>query len=102
MSKKYHIEYLPVAQKDLIEIFQYILADSPSAAAELLDQIDKSVSKLEDFPSMGMAAKDPRLMYLGYRILVVDNYLVFYVVLDNEVIEIRSIIHGKKKYDFLL
>ncbi len=49
---------------------------------------------------MGHAPKDQRLIQLNYRMLVVENYLVFYVVLDD-VVEIRRIFHGKRKYDFL-
>lgn len=101
MAKKYRIEYLPIAQKDLTEIIEYIQNDNPSAALNLLDQIDETVSKLEDFPLMGQVPKDRRLEYLGYRMLIVDNYLIFYVVKDNYV-EIRRILHGKRKYSFLL
>jgi len=62
--------------------------------------IDKVISKLDYFPYMGYIPKDQRLIQLNYRTLVVENYRVFYVVLD-EIIEIRRILHGKRKYDFL-
>ena len=101
MSKKYIIEYLPIAEKDLTEIIEYVQFDSPQSALNLLDEIDNMISKLEDFPYIGKMPKDPRLQYLNYRILIVSSYLVFYVVKDN-IVEIRRIIHGKIKYDFLL
>lgn len=102
MAKKFRIEYLPIAEKDLVDIFEYILSDNPSAATSFLDQIDDTISKLEDFPFMGVMPKDSRLKYLGYRILIVDSYLVFYVVDEaDELAEIRRIIHGKRQYDFL-
>jgi addiction module RelE/StbE family toxin len=101
MAKKYRIEYLPIAQKDLTEIIEYIQNDNPGAALNLLDQIDETVSKLEDLPLMGQVPKDRRLEYLGYRMLIIGNYLIFYVVKDNYV-EIRRILHGKRKYSFLL
>jgi plasmid stabilization system protein ParE len=50
---------------------------------------------------MGVTPKDRRLELLGYKILVIGNYLVFYVVRDD-VVEIRRIIHGKRNYEFLL
>ena len=46
--------------------------------------------------------KDRRLTRQGYRILIVDSYLVFYVFLNNEMVEIRRIISGKRDYKFLL
>lgn len=101
MSKKYIIEYLLIAEKDLTEIIEYVQLDSPQSALNLLDEIDSTISKLEDFPYLGKMPRDARLQYLNYRILIVSSYLVFYVVKDN-IVEIRRIIHGKRKYDFLL
>ena len=101
MSEKYIIKYLPIAEKDLTEIIEYVQLDSPQSALNLLDEIDNIISKLEDFPNLGKRPKDARLQYLNYRILIVSSYLVFYVVKDN-IVEIRRIIHGKRKYDFLL
>ena len=56
---------------------------------------------LEDFPFIGINPRDIRLQRLNYRILVVTSYLVFYVVMDDFV-EIRRILHGNRKYQFLL
>jgi len=100
MKNEYPIEYLPIAEKDLLEILEYIQNDNPSAALQLLEEIDKVISKLAYFPYMGYIPKDQRLIQLNYRNLIVENYRVFYVVLD-EIIEIRRILHGKRKYDFL-
>jgi addiction module RelE/StbE family toxin len=101
MNKKYRIEYLPIAEQDLTNIIEYITLDSPQSALKLLDEIDESILKLEDFPYMGINPRDTRLQRLKYRILVVSNYLVFYVVKDDYV-EIRRILHGKRKYQFIL
>ena len=101
MKKKLKIKYLPIAQQDLFDIFDYIREDNPAAAKQFIDKIDKSISKLESFPQLGVVPKDDRLEMLGYRMLVIDNYLVFYVIKEN-MIEIRRIIHGSRKYSFLL
>lgn len=101
MSKKYRIEYLPIAQKDLEEILEYIQNDNPGAVLKLLDQVDKAVSQLADFPFMGIIPKDFYLQYRHYRMLVVNSYLVFYIV-TNDIVEIQRILHGKRKYSFLL
>ena len=101
MKKKYRVKYLPVAQRDLAGIIEYIKTDSPASANKFLDRFDKAVVKLEGFPLMGTIPKDPRLQRLKYRILVIDSYLIFYVVKDS-VVEIRRILHGKRRYSFLL
>jgi len=100
MEKKYKIEYLPSSAKDLTEIVDYIKIDSPQSALNFLDKIDESISRLEQFPFIGVIPKDIRLQSLGYRILIIDNHLIFYVVFDD-IVEIRRIISGKRKYDFL-
>lgn len=101
MSKKSNIQYLPIAQQDLINILNYIKQENPTAAFKLIQEIDETISKLEDFPNMGVIPKDLRLKSLGYKMLVINNYLVFYVLKDSTV-EIRRIIHGKRKYSFLI
>ncbi len=45
MDKKYRIEYLPVAQEDLMGIVEYIQFDS-NAAQTFLDEVDETISKL--------------------------------------------------------
>ena len=101
MDKRYRVEYLPVAQEDLISIVEYIQVDDPSAVQNFIDDVDRTISKLSNFPYMGSIPKDIRLMHLNYRVLIIDNYLVFYVVID-EVVEIRRILHGKRQYSFLI
>ena len=101
MKKKHKIKYLPIAQQDLIDIFDYIKEDNPSAVKNFIDKIDKSILKLETFPQLGVVPQDDRLELLGYRMLVIDNYLIFYVIKEN-IVEIRRIIHGSRKYSFLL
>lgn len=101
MSKKYEVRYLPAAEQDLTAILNYIRQDNPTAAYKLIQEIDEVVSGLEQFPNMGVIPKDLRLKSLNYRILVIDNYLVFYVIKES-IIEIRRIVHGKRKYSFIL
>jgi len=100
MEKRYLIDYLPVAEQDVTEIFEYISNDDPSSALTMLNRIDEAVDNLSLFPYSGVVPDDLRLQSLDYRILIVENYLVFYVVMNN-VVEIRRVLHGKRKYDFL-
>jgi len=95
------IRYLSTAKRDLEDIFDYIVKDRPAAAKSLLEKFDRSVSHLSSNPDIGVIPKDERLKKLGYRILIVQKYLVFYVV-KPEVIQIRRIIHGSRQYGFLL
>ncbi|MFW6006876.1 MAG: type II toxin-antitoxin system RelE/ParE family toxin [Halanaerobiales bacterium] len=100
---KYQINYLPAARKDLDTIITYIQTDNPEAALDLLNEIDQSVSQLASFPLKGKIPDDDYLQSKGYRMLIIGNYIVFYVVFeDKREVEIRRIIHGRRKYKFLL
>lgn len=101
MSNEYEIFYLQTAERDLYEIFDYIKKDSPSVASSLLEKIDKAVSHLSMNPELGVVPRDTRLRNLGYRMLVVEKYLVFYIVKERSV-QIRRVIHGVRKYEFLI
>jgi len=85
MPKKHEVTYLSVAENDLIEILNYLSAQSKSAAITFLDNLDQNVARLKDFPEIGSIPKDIRLQKPGYRILIVDDYLVFCVAKEKEV-----------------
>lgn len=101
MEKKLPIKYLPSAAQDITDIIEYVSIDNPSAALNLLILFDEKISILSYFPHSGPIPNDRRLQLLNYRMLVVDSYLVFYVV-HHDFIEIRRVLHGKRRYDFLL
>ena len=100
MSEPYEIRYLSIAEKDLIDIFEYIKKDNPTAAISQLEKFDNSISRLALNPFLGVIPKDERLKKLGYRMLIVDKHLAFYVV-KTETVQIRRIIHGARRYSFL-
>ena len=99
---KYDINYLPSAEKDLNDIMSYIQSDNLKVALNLLNDIDKNISQLKTFPFKGKKPDDDYLQSKGYRMLIVNSYIIFYIVFENKKeIEIRRIIHGKRKYKFL-
>jgi addiction module RelE/StbE family toxin len=98
---KCRIEYLQIAISDLEDVFAFVSDNSPQAAMQLIDRIDSSIARLESFPEMGLLAKPPRLARKGYRVLIIDEILVFYVVF-GDVVEIRRILSGKRNYAHLV
>lgn len=93
MTTLIKIEYLSIAQKDLSEIFNYIAKENWDAANSVLDELDKYIVELKQSPLLGVVPKNARLEKLGWRLLNVKGYFIFYVVVDN-VVEIHRIIHG--------
>ena len=101
MSGRYRVQYLPLAERDLTDIVDYISRDAPEAALAFVDRVDRGVARLALHPRSAPPPKDQRLRRLGYRTLVVDNHLIFYVVIGRTV-QIRRVIHGTRRYEFLL
>ena len=103
MSTPFDIRYLQTAEADLEAIFDYILVDSPPAAVSMLEKFDHAISRLAVNPEIGADPKDDRLRKPGYRVLVVGDYLVFYVVKSRKrTVQIRRIVHGARRHSLRL
>lgn len=74
---------------------------APEAAINLVDKLDRAISNLQQFPFSGQHYRSSGWLKDNYRMLAVESYLVFYVVMDD-VVEIRRIIYGRRDYDKLL
>lgn len=101
MRRRLPVVYLRSAQEDLAEILQYIRRDSPSNAEAWIKRVDRALGRLAAYPESGAAPRDERLAALGYRIVVIGEHLAFYLVRDARV-EIRRVLHGRRRYSFLL
>ena len=99
--RKYSIRFLQVAEDDLAEVITYIAADRPSAAEALATKIERNIRLLSDNPHLGQSPKEEELAKLGYRYLVVENYLVFYII-ERQTIYVHRILHGARDYLTLL
>ena len=98
---KYQINLTETAEQDLTEIVDYITDENPAAALKVVIRTEKNILKLENFPLIGVVPRIRRLARKGYHILIVDDYLVFYVIVNSEMVEIRRVLSGKRDYQFL-
>ncbi|MBI4371524.1 MAG: type II toxin-antitoxin system RelE/ParE family toxin [Elusimicrobia bacterium] len=98
---KRRLVYLKRAETDLVQIYDYIRRDSPAHAADWLDALDKTLSRLADFPHSGAVPRDQRLTSRSYRVVIIGEYLAFYR-LQGRRIEIHRVLHGRRRYSFLL
>ena len=99
--KKYDVELLPVALADLDEIFDYIMADSPQAATEILDNIMNSLRQLEDFPLSGVPLTERSMRKFNFKMVIINPYIAFYRFIVGKVI-IYRILHCARNYPHLL
>ncbi len=98
---KYKVEIYPAAQRDLNDIVDYLNSLSPDTAIKYYDRIVESIGSLAEMPERRPLLKDPQLRLRGYRTLIVDNYMVFYVV-KGDTVQIRRIIYSRRQYEWML
>ena len=102
MSRRnYTVRLLPAAEDDLTEIILYIAADKPIAAERILQRIQKNLRLLSSNPKLGRVPREELLAHMGYRLLIVENYLIFYEI-ENRTIFVHRILDGARDYLSLL
>lgn len=105
MKNKYRVKIVPKAEEDLDEIFYYIALElnNKSAAEKMINLFSNKILRLQEFPFSCSLVEDDLLKDKGYRKLIIDNYIVFYIVNeeDQQVIVMR-VLYGRKKYQDLI
>lgn len=104
-ENNYSVHFTKLAMNDLDDIFRYISKDlfAENTATELLERIDSSIMQLREFPKLGNRLTDEYLRIKGYRRVIVDSYIIFYIVNDErKKVIIMRILYDKRKYEDLL
>jgi len=99
--KRAALRLLRPAEEDLTEIYDYIAADNPSAAERLLLRMERGLNTLAKQPMSGPVPRDPDIAQLGYRYLIIGEYLIFYKI-DGSQIFVHRILHGSRDYSEIL
>ena len=100
-TNKYQVRLLNIAGEDFTEIISFIAADNPTAADAMANNIEKNLELLSANPNLGRIPREEELRNLGYRYLIVQNYLIFYTI-EEKIIFIHRILHGARNYKTLL
>ena len=80
----------PLAELDLLDIWNYIADDSPDRADDFLDRIESKLMTLAQ--NSGLGRKRTELLP-NLRSFPIDNYVVFYQQIDGGIDVIR-LLHG--------
>ena len=84
--------------RDII-LYREEITGSTLSALELLDKIEAGLTELKDFPDMGSHPRYFALRQRGYRVLIIEKYLVFYKPdYDNKAIIIYAVVDGRRDY----
>ena len=102
VNVNYQLRYLPIFFEDVSSITTYIKDElsNPQAANDLIDAIEKAI--LERLPiceSFELYKSKRERKYNYYRIYV-KNYVVYYVIIDDEgpdkIMEVRRLLYNKR------
>ena len=100
-TNKYQIRLLRIAEEDFTEIISFIADDNPNAAEAMAVKIEKNIELLAGNPMLGRIPRDEDIKNLGYRYIIIQNYIVFYTI-EERTILVHRILHGAGNYKSLL
>jgi toxin ParE1/3/4 len=76
------------ASRDLDEISEYFVSRNIEAGEKLLQLFNEKCTRLMQFPNMGKSYAHIRSWLRG---IPLDNYIIFYEVLDDEITILRVV-----------
>jgi len=104
-ENSYSLKFTPKASEDLEQIYSYISGKlfAEIAADNLFARIESTMMRLKDFPYFCSFVLDEPLKSRGYRKLVIDSYIAFYLVdeIEKQVVVMR-ILYRAQSYQNLL
>lgn len=102
-NNKYQLKIFPMAQLDMEQIFDYIAVElcNPTAAIGQINDFEKAFDNVCTFPESCPYINNEYVKDKSLRKLIVNNYIAFYRVRDNE-IQVVRVLYGMRNYEVLL
>ena len=95
----YKLEYLPVAQRDMVEIVRYISGElqNPAAADRLAMELVNAAESILTFPYALPAYQPIRPLKREYRKILVQNFLMLYWVdEEKKLVTVARVVYAKQ------
>ena len=102
---RYRVDVSEPAENDLKDIVRYIAAQlsAPQTALEMLEAIENATAGLAEMPERATPISDESLAVMGYRKLIVKNYIVFFSIDEKaKVVDIERILYGRRDWQAIL
>ena len=104
-SRKYGYVLTEIAEAVIDETFEYIAEElsNPDAASGFADELEKKIDEICKTPNSGRLVENEHLKRNDVRRFLVDNYICYYIVDDEERnIVILRLVYGKRDQDKIL
>lgn len=98
---KYRVDITEPAENDLVDIVKYIASQlsAPFSALDMMDLLEEAMTGLSDLPQRCPVVWDERLSQMGYRKLIVKNYVVFFSIDEkNKVVNVERILYVRRDW----
>jgi plasmid stabilization system protein ParE len=97
----YRIKIIKHAQSDMREIYRYIADDlqNQTAAIRRISLIDERIQSLKENPARFQLIRDRFLASKGFRMIVVKNHLVFFIIREEaNSVSIMRVLYGRRDW----
>ncbi len=95
---KYLVEITRVAEYDIRSIFEYISRDSPNAAIKWVEEVERQINSLEEFPRRCPIIPEVEKLGEKYRHLIYGNYRTLFRIQGVRIIIMR-VVHSARLLD---
>lgn len=103
--EEYKVIITEKATNDIIEILSYISKEllDGAAAERLVEKMKKVIESLSFMPKRNALLKNKELAFKGIRRILVDNYIIFYVCSDKDLlVSIIRVLYNKRDWKDLI
>ncbi len=100
MEKIYQIKYLPLFNKDLNNIINYMICNLQNeiAAENFIDELEDAIKQRAYNPKSYEIYRSIKKRKNTYYRIYIKNFIVFYTVKDN-VMEVRRLLYSKRNFN---
>ncbi len=103
-EKKYEVRYLPLFYEDLLQAATYIKdrLHNPQAAMQLLEDVENAILKRSGCAESFEPYPATRERKYPYYTIYIRNYVIYYVVIDHSIMEMRRFLYkGRNRWDMI-
>ncbi len=101
----YQVRITQKAKLDMVRAADHIEFTllNPTMADALLDKAAAEISSLSTFPERRPVVDDPVLSSWGIRFIMINNYLAFYIISEQEkAVYVIRFLYGKRNWASIL
>jgi addiction module RelE/StbE family toxin len=102
---KYRVNVSETAENDLRDIVRYISAQlsAPMTALKMMETIEEAMAGLSNMPQSHPRVLDDRLFSIGYRKLIVKDYIIFFTIDEKgKAVDVERILYARRDWLYIL